>query len=902
MPVSIANTQRSRVRPPPSMQKFRLSSIIDPNKSNTPKRRASSKIEETLNKVLSSGDARDNACTSFITRGHRHVAEALSAEEKRLRVGSAHLRQGRRAEEPSRDRIKARKIKGLREKGRRMKIINTNETEVVDLTVTVDPNRLSTVANLPTDDSDDFVTDSEGEDGDNGYQENTNSERAKYTSKPTVDRRSVSGVPANEVRAEMNETIVIQSSEGESEPEGRNRLKRKPRKHKVSDHENVKMEPRAQNKERNPTRKKKRAIAARTELCAIPFEQFCEVNPKGWNDVSNPLTKSLKNDKTGVESPVVGKDSETISLDDDSDDDDLQPPPSSPRPRSTGGAFFRRTVQRSELLGSLSTSIKNGNSESGNKRQECIQGVSGSTHNSKGNAAALSEQIRQDRKSNIGTPKRSDISPVPLSQIVPNSVKSKRVLLTPNKNHAEQIESIDAEVQEVESVQATKARDREPDIFDKTPVFSAHPDPLNLDPPPPPKRSSPSRSKPTLINLDDDDPDDSVEEVNASTKIFNVDDVQPTGPRKEEAEPEAEPSKPNDAAPSKEMASPKGNNEELVVNVDLDQLDLALATYADVAPIEMSLKRVTISELSDRRPSSPSFGSGSALFHESTENNQEANIRLRPLNEEELKECVSVTKNVKKSEVLAVIKEARISLCGRDFSCLRGCRWLNDEILNSFVALINARNREYFKQEDNEEIVEHRPGWVEDDGQKGDEHFSGCGQLFSSNRPRTHVFNTFFFERLKQNNYDYNGVRRWLHKAGKHIRDLDLILIPINIHDFHWVLAAIDLKHRIFLYMDSMLKKDTADVIETLQNWLIDEVRSKIGDDVVKHLDIKSWKYSVNPLFIPQQTDGGSCGVFTLYLADYLELGKKPDYTQKNIAVMRQRAVLFLKNGKLPQE
>lgn len=919
VPGPMANTRQNHVRPPPSLEKFR-SSTFDPNRSNTLKRRPSSNIDKKLNQAISSGNSRDQARQHFKSRGHQNVSQALSAEHKRLRDGSTSMRQGRRAEpsrENTRDRDKAYELKIIREElSRRMKKESGTKPDIVDLTG--DSSRLTVIKSPADDDSD--VTDSEEEDGGIGCQENLIWEQSKYSSKP-VDRRSVSRVSANDVHKDSNEPFVIQISEGESESENKNRLKRNPRKSKASDHENVRNKQGVQNKEAHRPKKKNWSAAVRTELRSLPIEQVgddqcdkqcddqCddEVYPTGWNNVSNPLIKSQDNSNAVAERYVAGKDSETITLDDDDDDDDEGYVPS-PKPRSADAVCSRKNVQqRSKLLGSLSTSLKNGNSVSPNKRIEQMQGVSGSRHNFKDKSAALSEHIRKDRKNNVDTRKRSDVSPVVLSQIVPNSVKPKRVLPTPTRNHcgrrhtlhSERIENVDAEIPEVESVEVRigKTKDHELDIFDRTPKFSEpHPDPLNLGGP---KRASPPRGKPTFINLADDDP---VEEVIPSRKNLNIE--QSIELVEKGAEPEAETSQANDKCPSDGMASPKSNTTLVVANVDLDdEVDSSLkaTNSADVAPIEMSLNKVTISEPSDIRPKSPSFGFDSASSDENIDNN-ESNIRLTRLNNEELEEWASVTRNVKKAAVLAVVKEARISLCGRDFACLRACRWLNDEILNSFVALINARNREYFKEKDNEEIVEHRPAWVEDNGRQRDEHFTGCDLLFSSYRPRTHVFNTFFFERLKQNSYDYNGVRRWLQKAGKHIRDLDLILVPINIDGFHWVLAAIDLKHRIFVYMDSMNRKDTADVIPTLQRWLIDEVRSKIGDDVVKHLDIINWKYAVNPLFTPQQKDGGSCGVFTLYLADYLELGKKPDYSQKHIARLRQRAVLFLKNGKLPDE
>ena len=336
--------------------------------------------------------------------------------------------------------------------------------------------------------------------------------------------------------------------------------------------------------------------------------------------------------------------------------------------------------------------------------------------------------------------------------------------------------------------------------------------------------------------------------------------------------------------------------------------------------IESKLGNIRLSD-----PLTP--GSVRATRRKKRDSSRVNNIRLKELDEDEKKEWASVTKDVKKSTVLAVIKGARISLCGKDFACLRGQRWLNDEVLNSFFALINARNRAYFELLEKDALAEiESKGWTErnvGDDMDSDCKFTRCAELFEDDlepgqsdsdneakawahewtRPRTHVFNTFFFERYSQNGgLDYDGVKRWLRKAGKHIKDLDLILVPINLQNFHGVLAAIKLRSRMIVYMGSMQGKDSADVIGTLKQWLLSEVSDKMGDDVARRLNITNFKFTVNPLFVPRQTDSGSCGIFTSYLAGYLERGKYPDYDQSDIVTMRQRAVLFLKHGKLPED
>lgn len=279
------------------------------------------------------------------------------------------------------------------------------------------------------------------------------------------------------------------------------------------------------------------------------------------------------------------------------------------------------------------------------------------------------------------------------------------------------------------------------------------------------------------------------------------------------------------------------------------------------------------------------------------------NVRLRPLNEQEVAKVKSMTRNMwKKDVVLSIVEEARIKLRGDDFARLRGNRWLNDEVMNSFVALINARNRDFFKKEMKEKFAgfkaSHTIEYSSTSWPYADRQLS-CA-FFKFPRPRTYVFNTFFFTRLVQGGYDYRGVRNWMRKAGHHVKDLDLILVPINLSNVRWVLVSIDLRSRLFTYMDFMSRQDSIGVLDSLKNWLVDEVRDKVGDDAVKKMDIEKWCTVMNPAYLPRQRHSGSCGIFALYTAECLERGKHPDFNERDILTMRQRTVLFLKNSYLP--
>lgn len=220
--------------------------------------------------------------------------------------------------------------------------------------------------------------------------------------------------------------------------------------------------------------------------------------------------------------------------------------------------------------------------------------------------------------------------------------------------------------------------------------------------------------------------------------------------------------------------------------------------------------------------------------------------------------------------------KARVALDVSDFCRLRGTGWMNDEIMNSYVALLNWRN---------DDIRKARAS--------GSSSLNGV-QLLASTR-RTFCFNTYFFSRLwsARMGYDYDCCKRWGTKLGLSVGDVDLIIVPINLKSVHWVLAVIDIEKWTFQYCDSFLSSDPIDAIGTTRRWLKDEVQQQLGSDALDEMDIDGWQVLQND-GVPEQTDGGSCGVFSLLLADCLSLGLPATFGQRDMPVLRLRLAVDL--------
>ena len=219
--------------------------------------------------------------------------------------------------------------------------------------------------------------------------------------------------------------------------------------------------------------------------------------------------------------------------------------------------------------------------------------------------------------------------------------------------------------------------------------------------------------------------------------------------------------------------------------------------------------------------------------------------------------------------------KGRIHLTGADFLRLAGESWLNDELINSFVALINDRDQ-----------------LLRTGRRLGAEASSlEVGRIV----PRTRMMNSFFFSRLAPHpsRYNYEWVRNWGLKMGLDLDAVDKIIVPVNLAKLHWVLVAIDISKCLFYFYDSITRADRHGVVDVVRRWLGDEVRSRLGDDAVARWDVDSWAVRADPAW-PRQTDAGSCGVFAVAAADCFSLGAPLLFSQKDIRTLRERIAVAL--------
>lgn len=138
-----------------------------------------------------------------------------------------------------------------------------------------------------------------------------------------------------------------------------------------------------------------------------------------------------------------------------------------------------------------------------------------------------------------------------------------------------------------------------------------------------------------------------------------------------------------------------------------------------------------------------------------------------------------------------IIKSDLYQISKQSFDRLRPGKWLNDEIINAYVSLINQREK------------------LENQGQV-----------------QTFAFNTFFYEMLlemaKKGNYNFRKLQRIVDRQKVKLRSLKNIMIPINIKHCHWLLMALDLTENSFYILDSMgsTKQNATAYVKTVSQFI----------------------------------------------------------------------------------
>ena len=217
---------------------------------------------------------------------------------------------------------------------------------------------------------------------------------------------------------------------------------------------------------------------------------------------------------------------------------------------------------------------------------------------------------------------------------------------------------------------------------------------------------------------------------------------------------------------------------------------------------------------------------------------------------------------IKKQGSAIVIDKFNIDMTVTKISCLRVNTWLNDEVVNFYMCLLQDRDQRL---------------------------------CLASNGTRvpSYFFNSFFISKLLENGtYNYANVKRWSKKFDAFA--MGKIFMPVNLGNTHWVMAVVHMTQREIHYYDSMSGGGKR-YLEAIRRWLVDEAKDKKKIDY----DTSDWKLIDREDCVPQQKNGVDCGVFSIICADYLADDLPLCYTQAEMPMNRHRVAAAIMRGSL---
>jgi len=238
-------------------------------------------------------------------------------------------------------------------------------------------------------------------------------------------------------------------------------------------------------------------------------------------------------------------------------------------------------------------------------------------------------------------------------------------------------------------------------------------------------------------------------------------------------------------------------------------------------------------------------------------------------------------------------KDRVVSLNGfnllvKDVRTLKPRQWLNDEVINFYLALLLDQNERHVA----ESVV------------SGTRH------------PRIQVFptsGTHFMEVLgkTREKYDYKKVKKWFPRLKKKWSEIDKFLIPTNVHGTHWILIVINIQERRVEALDS-LGGDHMEMIKNVRRYVEDDMTeriaqsgsgqsNKVSSSVRVVLDWQCVNYHQKFRDLPQQKNSYDCGVFTLMFGEMISRNLPINsFQQDDILALRCRIALGIMNSFVP--
>ena len=240
--------------------------------------------------------------------------------------------------------------------------------------------------------------------------------------------------------------------------------------------------------------------------------------------------------------------------------------------------------------------------------------------------------------------------------------------------------------------------------------------------------------------------------------------------------------------------------------------------------------------------------------------------RYMMLTEEEREEAETVLNRPGGPDIVACRNNIEIS--ADKIQCLQDKEWLNDEVINYYMDLLNDLNSRI-----------------------------GGSRLV----PNTYLWNSFFWLKLSDDGkgYNYKSVQRWTSRKKIDIFSFDRMIVPMNVGRNHWALGFVDMKNKVVRYYDSLAAGTVhTRFSEFILKYLEDEFKDKKKGEECPQF---TTEFSTEPAEdIPQQRNGYDCGVFMCSFAECLANGRDwVDFDQSFIPDMRRKIISQILSNKI---
>ena len=221
-------------------------------------------------------------------------------------------------------------------------------------------------------------------------------------------------------------------------------------------------------------------------------------------------------------------------------------------------------------------------------------------------------------------------------------------------------------------------------------------------------------------------------------------------------------------------------------------------------------------------------------------------LRKKPIDRDEMKHFQKMLR-MKKDKIL--FRHFNVDITVDIISCLRNENWLNDEVVNFYMCLLQDRSKQNFTE--SHRNYSYRPL-----------------QMRSS-----HYFNSFFMAKLLEDGiYNFSRIKKWTKKIN--VFEQERIFFPLNVGNVHWNLLVVFVQEKKICYYDSK-HGDGKRYLEALMQWVEDIGQNPNNNNQHKvHVDKKNWTLlNVSGDDFPYQTNEFDCGIFVCMFSDFLTDG-----------------------------